>query len=74
VQVRVWGNLVAYVERLDDEMFKALQVTDPHTQQYVGMLRSEPVFLALAHKVADYLTATGDVAALPKVRGRSALV
>ena len=25
-EVRVWGNLVSYVERLDDEMFKSLQV------------------------------------------------
>ena len=25
-EVRVWGNIAAFVERLDDELFKSLQV------------------------------------------------
>lgn len=25
-EVRVWGNIAAFIERLDDELFKSLQV------------------------------------------------
>mmetsp|Transcript_33430 Transcript_33430/g.84725 ORF Transcript_33430/g.84725 Transcript_33430/m.84725 type:complete len:947 (-) Transcript_33430:272-3112(-) len=66
-EVRVWGNMVAFVERLDDEMFKSLQVIDPHTHEYMARLKDEPVFLALAQKVADYLTRVEDMKNLPKV-------
>ena len=50
-EVRVWGNLVANVERLDDEMFKSLQVIDPHTHKYLERMQDEPLFLALAQRV-----------------------
>ena len=50
-EVRVWGNLVANVERLDDELFKSLQVIDPHTHKYLERMQDEPRFLALAQRV-----------------------
>eukprot|EP00879_Flechtneria_rotunda_P010363 GHRR01010837.1.p1 GENE.GHRR01010837.1~~GHRR01010837.1.p1 ORF type:complete len:641 (+),score=259.16 GHRR01010837.1:1573-3495(+) len=66
-EIRVWGNLVAFVERLDDEMFKSLQVIDPHTHEYMARLRDEPVFLALAQKVHDYFARINDARNQPKV-------
>uniref|UniRef100_A0A7S3VP13 Eukaryotic translation initiation factor 3 subunit C n=1 Tax=Dunaliella tertiolecta TaxID=3047 RepID=A0A7S3VP13_DUNTE len=66
-EYKVWGNLVAFVERLDDEMFKSLQVIDPHTHEYMTRLKDEPVLLALAQKVSDYLQRNGDMRNLAKV-------
>ncbi|KAK9794329.1 hypothetical protein WJX73_000840 [Symbiochloris irregularis] len=47
------GNLIAVVERLDDELFKSLQMIDPHTHQYMDRLKDEPVFLAMAAQTQD---------------------
>ncbi|KAG1661195.1 hypothetical protein FOA52_006001 [Chlamydomonas sp. UWO 241] len=71
-EIEVWGNLVAFVERLDDEMFKSLQVIDPHTHEYMSRLKDEPVFLALAQKVLDYLARTNNERDMPKVALRLA--
>lgn len=65
--VKVWGNLVAFVERLDDEMFKSMQFIDPHTHEYTARLKDEPVFLALAQKVADYFSRVEDMKSLARV-------
>lgn len=43
---------MGFIERLDDELFKSLQVLDPHTNLYLERMKDEPLFLALAQKVA----------------------
>lgn len=65
--VKVWGNIPGFIERLDDELFKGLQVIDPHTHEYKERLKDEVILLALAQRTNAYLARTGDEKYQPRI-------
>ena len=66
-EVHVHGNLVSFLERLDDELFKSLQCIDPHTVQYMDRLRDELVYISLAQASMSYCVTVEDGRALARV-------
>jgi len=49
--IPVDGNIMGFVERLDDELTRSLQFTDPHTQAYVERLADEPYIMDALERV-----------------------
>eukprot|EP00002_Diphylleia_rotans_P002344 TRINITY_DN1149_c0_g2_i1.p1 TRINITY_DN1149_c0_g2~~TRINITY_DN1149_c0_g2_i1.p1 ORF type:complete len:814 (+),score=243.39 TRINITY_DN1149_c0_g2_i1:56-2497(+) len=54
--VKISANLLAFIERLEDELIKSLQFLDPHTQDYINRLSDEASFLKLAERSQAYYT------------------
>ena len=65
--ITIARNLVAYLERLDDELFKSLQVLDPHTNEYVQRLKDEASLMYLAQKVQGYCEAHDDARGVARI-------
>lgn len=69
-QKQVQGNLMAFIQRLDDEFNKSLQSIDPHTQEYVQRLQDENIFLELAARAQTYYERIGQPKPAAKIAAR----
>eukprot|EP00124_Ichthyophonus_hoferi_P003121 Ihof_evm3s253 gene=Ihof_evmTU3s253 len=54
-RLKIHGDIVSFLERVDDELTRSLQNVDPHTTEYVVRLRDEQVFMELAKMVRPYV-------------------
>lgn len=52
---QVSGNLVSFIQRLDDEFIKTLQLTDPHIGDYISRLQDENALLEIAQRGQESL-------------------
>merc|ERR1719446_1438677 len=48
------GNVLSYLERLDDEFYKSLQLLDPHAPEYVARLKDEVPLVNLMQDTLAY--------------------
>jgi len=53
------GNVLSYLERLDDEFYKSLQLADPHSPDYVARLKDEVPLVNLMQDTLAYYDSKG---------------
>lgn len=58
--VQVRGSIISYVDRLDDELTRALQNIDPHSQEYIDRLRDESALYATVVRAQIYVESNGE--------------
>lgn len=68
--VAVRGNLVSFVERLDDEFNASLRAIDPHTPEYVERLADEKRLYAIILRSQLYFELREQGAAIERVLAR----
>ena len=54
------GNLLSFLERLDDEFYKSLQLQDPHMPEYVARLKDEVPLVNLMQDTLAYYDSKKD--------------
>lgn len=70
---KVPGSVISFVERLDDELTRVLQVVDPHTAEYVERLSDEAALysnIVRAQLYAERLTSDAKLEAAPETASR----
>ena len=69
------GNVLSYLERLDDEFYKSLQLLEPHAPEYVARLKDEvPLVNLMQDTLAFYDTKTDESSQKDMARVASRIV
>ncbi|KNC76142.1 hypothetical protein SARC_11347, partial [Sphaeroforma arctica JP610] len=58
--MQVAGDLMSFIERLEEEWTRSLQIIDPHTQEYVNRLKDELTLMEVIKKTQAILEKEGD--------------
>lgn len=64
------GSILSYLERLDDEFYKSLQLADPHSAEYVARLKDEVPLVNLMQDTLCYYDGKGAQADCSRVSSR----